>query len=246
MNIEKCVFKIQKVLYLSFFIEVNSIYMDSQKITIITDWLTSIKLKQVQSFLRFINFYHHFIINFSKITKPLTHLTQKNTSFSWTLKYQHAFEELKQVFIIASVLQNFNLKKLIILKTDASDYITADVLSQSNEEGNLHSVAFFSSKMFSEKCNYKIYNKELLIIVKAFKKWHFKTHGTADSVIMLINYKNLKYFTTTHKLNYHQAHWNEFLLEFNFNIIYQPGIINSVIDALTHHTDDCLHNKKDL
>ena len=47
VNIEKCVFKIQKVLYLNLLIEVNSIHMNSQKIVIITEWPISIKLKQV-------------------------------------------------------------------------------------------------------------------------------------------------------------------------------------------------------
>ena len=122
--------------------------------------------------------------------------------------------------------------------------MAADVLSQLNKKGNLHPMIFFSSKMSLEKCNYKIYDKEILIIVKTFKEWHFKTYGTADSVIMLINHKNLKYFITTHKLNHHQACWNEFLSEFNFNIIYQPEAINSVTDALTHHAGNCLCNKK--
>ena len=129
MNIKKCVFKIWEVLYLSLFIGVDGICMNPQKITTITDWPTSIKLKQVQSFLRFTNFYCCFIVNFSKIAKSLTHLTWKDTLFSWTLKYQHAFEELKQAFIIASVLQNFNLKKPVTLEINTSDYVTADVLS---------------------------------------------------------------------------------------------------------------------
>ena len=144
------------------------------------------------------------------------------------------------------MLQNFNSEKPVIFKTDASDYVTADMLSQPDEEKNLHSVTFFSSKMFLKKCNYEIYNKKLLIIVKAFEKWHFKIYGTADPVTMLINHKNLKYFTTTHKLNCCQAHWNEFFSEFNFNIIYQPKATNSVTDALTHYTGNCSHNKKDL
>ena len=118
------------------------------------------------------------------------------------------------------------------------------MLSQLNKKRNLHSVIFFFSKMFSEKCNYEIYNKKLLIIIKIFKKWCFKIYDIADSVIILINYKNLKYFIIICKLNHHQAHWNEFLSEFNFNIIYQSEMINSVTDVFTHYTDDCLHNKK--
>ena len=244
VNIEKYVFKIWEVLYLSFLIGVNGICMDPQKITTITDWPTSIKLKQVQSFLKFINFYCCFITNFSKTAKSLTHLIWKDTLFSWTLKCQHAFKKLKQTFIIASVLQNFNLEKSVIFKTDVLDYVTADVLSQSDEKKNLHSMTFFSSKMFSEECNYEIYNKKLLIIVKAFKEWCFETYSTTDPITVLINYKNLKYFTTTCKLNHCQVHWNEFLSEFNFNIIYWLKAINSVTDALTHHADDCLCNEK--
>ena len=68
------------------------------------------------------------------------------------------------------MLQNFNSKKLVTFETNTSDYVTADVLSQLNEKGNLHSVTFFFSKMFSEECNYKVYDKELLIIIKIFEE----------------------------------------------------------------------------
>ena len=245
VNIEKCVFKIQKVPYLSFLIEVNSIHMNLWKIAIITEWPTSIKLKQVQSFLEFANFYHCFIINFFKIAKSLIYLIWKEILFSWTSEYQHVFKELKWVFIIASVLQNFNLEKPVIIKIDVSDYVAADVLSQPDEKGNLHPVAFFFNKMSLKKCNYKIYNKKLLIIVKTFKKWCSETHGTADSVTVLINYKNLKYFTTTCKLNCHQACWNEFLSEFNFKIVYWSEVINHVTDVFICCVGDYLCNEQD-
>ena len=144
------------------------------------------------------------------------------------------------------MLQNFNLEKPVTFKMNVSDYVAADVLSQSNEKGNLHSVIFFSSKMSLKKCNYEIYNKELLIIVKTFKKWCSETYGITDSVTMFTDHKNLKYFIIIHKLNCHQACWNKFLLEFNFNIIYQPKMTNSVTDALIHCAGDYPHNKKDL
>ena len=74
------------------------------------------------------------------------------------------------MFIIALMLQNFNLKKSVIIEMNVSDYVTADVLSQPDKKENLHSVIFFSNKMFLKECNYEIYNKELLIIIKAFEK----------------------------------------------------------------------------
>lgn len=54
------------------------------------------------------------------------------------------------------------------METDASDFITAGVLSQM-VDGVLHPVAFFSRKMTPAECNYEIYDKELLAIVKSFE-----------------------------------------------------------------------------
>ena len=106
-------------------------------------------------------------------------------------------------------------------------------------------MTFFSSKMSSEECNYEIYNKELLIIVKAFEEWHSEIFDIADPVTILTDHKNLKYFIITCKLNCYQACWNEFLSKFNFNIIYQSETINSVTDAFICHIGDGFCNKKD-
>ena len=144
------------------------------------------------------------------------------------------------------MLQNFNLKKPVIFKINLLNYITANMLSQLNEKGNLHLMIFFFSKMFLKKCNYKIYIKELLIIIKTFKKWCFKIYDTADSVTVFINYKNLKYFIIIYKLNHHQTCWNEFFSKFNFNIIYWSEVINSVVNTFTHHINDDFHNEKNF
>jgi hypothetical protein len=46
----------------------------------------------------------------------------------------------------------------------------AGVLSQYNNKGVLHPIAFYSKKIILAKCNYKIYNKELLAIVYYLKE----------------------------------------------------------------------------
>ena len=50
--------------------------MSPDKITTIADWLEPHKVKDIQSFLGFTNFYCWFIFNYSDITVPLTWLTQ--------------------------------------------------------------------------------------------------------------------------------------------------------------------------
>jgi hypothetical protein len=72
---------------------------------------------------------------------------------------------------MALVLRHFDYKCQIIVETDTSNYVSAGVLSQYDDEGILHPVAFFSKKHTPAECNYEIYDKELMAIVWAFEEW---------------------------------------------------------------------------
>ena len=70
----------------------------------------------------------------------------------------------------APILARFDPDRLILVKTDASDYVLAGILSQRDDQGLLHPVAFFSKKHLPAECNYEIYDKELLAIVRCFEE----------------------------------------------------------------------------
>ena len=102
-------------------------------------------------------------------------------------------------------------------------------------------VAYFSKKMSPAECNYDIYDKELLAIVKSFEELRPELMPYSDEqplVKVLTNHKNLEYFMTTKRLNARQARWSEFLSQFNFQIVYRPGRLNERADALTRRTQD--------
>jgi len=65
----------------------------------------------------------------------------------------------------ALVLKHFNSIREVILKMNFSNYVNDEVLSQYDDEDILHSMIFYSKNMISAKCNYEIYNKELLTII---------------------------------------------------------------------------------
>ena len=119
-----------------------------------------------------------------------------------------------------------------MVETDASNYVFKGILSQYNEDGVLHSVAYFSKKHNSAKCNYEIYDKELMIIIHAFKKWCPEFEGFISSVKVITNYKNLKYFMSIKQLSCHQACWSEFLSHFNYHITYHSDKAEDKSDAL--------------
>ena len=118
------------------------------------------------------------------------------------------------------------------------------MLSQIKENGLLHPVAFFSKKLIAAECNYDIYDKELLAIIRCFKKWRPELEGTGMPVEVLSDHKNLEYFITTKKLTRRQARWAEFLAGFNFKINYRSGKKNEKADALTRRTGDLPQNEE--
>ena len=64
-----------------------------------------------------------------------------------------------------SILAHFDLNLKCILEADLSDHAQENVLSQYDKNNVLQSIAYFSQKLNAIKSNYKIYDKELLVII---------------------------------------------------------------------------------
>ncbi len=81
VDIWKCEFDVEETVFLEVIVSEQDFHMNFIKVKVIVNWATLINLKEIQSFVRFINFYHCFIKNFSKLVKSFTQLTRKDTSF---------------------------------------------------------------------------------------------------------------------------------------------------------------------
>jgi hypothetical protein len=141
------------------------------------------------------------VYDFSKIVDFLINLIKKNIKFLWDDKCQQTFVILKKTFISNLTLIHFNLERLIIVKTNTFDYVSNDILSQYDDKNVLRLVVYFSKKYNSIECNYEIYDKELMIIVRCFEKWKSKLKRIAFLISVIFDYKNLKYFTSTKQLS---------------------------------------------
>ncbi len=238
MNIIKCKFHVTQVSYLKLIIIIKEIKMNFFKINIIVNWLILINIKDVQSVLDFANFYKKFIYDYSRIAISLTCLIRKDVLFVWFQKCQIAFNTLKKVFTFKIILHYYNSDHKIVIEINALNYVFKDILSQYDENEILYSVAYFSKKHNSVECNYEIYDKELMIIVCAFKKWWSELEDFIYSVEMITNHKNLKYFMSIKQLSYHQARWSKFLSKFNYHIAYHFNKINDKLNALTCRSED--------
>jgi hypothetical protein len=99
-------------------------------------------LFEVQQFLGFYNYYRRFIPKYSEKAETLTRLTKKNDLFVWEAEQQSAFEPMVTAFMTAPALRHFDHEREVIIETDASDYVSSGVISQRNDEGVLHPVAY--------------------------------------------------------------------------------------------------------
>ena len=119
-----------------------------------------------------------------------------------------------------------------------------DVLFQRNAAEIWQPVVYFSKKMIFAECNYEIYDKEFLIIVKVFEEWRPELKKSKFPVEIITDHKNLKYFMSSKLLNRRQARWSKFLFRFNFKIVYRFGKQNQVVDALNRRSENRFKKKK--
>jgi len=138
------------------------------------------------------------------------------------------------------VLQHFDHDREVIIETDASDYVSARVLSQSGDDVVLHPVAYYSKQHTPAKCNSDIYDKKLMAIIKALEEWRPEGEGAAFPFELITDHKSLGYFITKRLLNRQQAQWSELLPRFDCEMIYRPGKSKGKADAVTRRPGDLL------
>jgi len=211
--------------------------MDPVKVQGVADWPTPTRVKEIQSFLGFVNFYRRFIRSFSDTARPLHALTRKSKKWSWGPPEQKAFEALKTAVTSAPVLAFPSDTGPFRLECDASNFATGAVLSQQQEDGAFHPIAFMSKAFTDVERNYQIYDKEMLAIIRALEEWRHFLEGATEQIEIRTDHKNLAYFRTAQKLNRRQARWSLYLSRFHFSLIHRPGNQMGKPDALSRHPD---------
>ncbi|GKC45070.1 putative nucleotidyltransferase, ribonuclease H, partial [Tanacetum coccineum] len=99
-----CEFWLQEVQFLGHVVNQNGIHVDPSKIEAIKNWKAPKTPSEIRSFLGLAGYYRRFIINFSKIAKPLTSLSQKNKKYKWGIEQEEAFQTLKDKLYNAPLL----------------------------------------------------------------------------------------------------------------------------------------------
>ena len=156
---EKCDFEKTEVEYLGVIISEDSVRMDPVKVKGIMEWPEPKTVKEVQSFLGFVNFSRKLEHGYSEVAKPLTSLTGKK-DWTWGDDQKKAFQELKDRIAQQVTLMMPNDEAPFILECDASDRAVGSILSQ-EVNGELKPVAFMSHALSETERNYEVHDREL-------------------------------------------------------------------------------------
>jgi hypothetical protein len=223
--------------YLGYLLSLDSLTMSNKKVQAIVDWPEPQKVKDIQSFLRFANFYHQFIYNYSDIVVPLMQLTHKDAPWNFLDECRKSFETLKKAFTTAPILMHWMPNIPLIVEMDTSDYTIAGILSIVYPDSEIRPVVFYSRTLTPPELNYNTHDKELLAIHEAFRTWRHYLEGLSKPIDIVTDHKNLEYFATTKLLSRHQACWLEFLHQFNIIIRFHPRKLGAKPDSLIRRWD---------
>src|SRR4051812_26314056 len=148
----------------------RGIEVDKAKIEAIERMPYPRDIKGIRSFLGHAGFYRRFIKNFSKTSRHLTNLLQKDAPFVFDQDCKEAFEVLKKALIIVPIVQPPDWSLPFEIMCDASDFAVGAVLAQRVDK-KLNVIHYASKTLDSAQKNYATTEKEFLAVVFACDKF---------------------------------------------------------------------------
>nr|GEU88814.1 reverse transcriptase domain-containing protein [Tanacetum cinerariifolium] len=234
LNWEKSHFMVKECIVLGHKISKKGIEVDKAKIKVISKLPHPTTVKGIRSFLGHAGFYRRFIKDFSKISRPMTHLLEKNAPFVFSNDCIQAFRTLKEKLTEAPILIAPNWDQPFELMCDASDFAVEGVLGTEKE---MLAVVY----AFEKFCSYLIMNKSIVYTDHSALKYLFAKKDAKARLlrwILLLQEFDFKVVDTKGAENYAADHLSR--LENSYENVFDPKEINEffpleTISKLAHH-----------
>ena len=174
---EKSHFMVQEGIVLGNIVSKRGIEMDRAKVELIENLLLPTSVKQICSFLGHAGFYRCFIMDFSKISRPLCSLLANDTPFHFDEACQKAFQKSRSLLSSAPIMKPLDQSLPFEIMCDASNFVVGVVLGQ--RLGKLLHIIYYASKtLMDAQDNYTTIEKELLAVVFALDKFRLYLLGS--------------------------------------------------------------------
>lgn len=163
--------------YLGYKIDAEGLHTCEDKIRAIKEAPVPQTVKQLQSFLGLVNYYHKFLPNSSSVLKPLYNLLRSEAKYVWSTECDNAFIKIKKMLSSAPVLAHYDPDLPIRLTVDASDVGVGAIISHTYPNGSERPIAFASRTLSEAQKNYSQLEKEALAIIFGLNKFHQYLYG---------------------------------------------------------------------
>jgi RNase H-like domain found in reverse transcriptase/Reverse transcriptase (RNA-dependent DNA polymerase)/Integrase zinc binding domain len=185
-------------------------------------------IRQVRSFLGFINYYKVFVSHRSGLLSPISNLVKKGVKFTWSPACEQAFSTCKDLLGRKITLAYPNFAQTFEIHTDASKTQLGSVIHQNNIP-----IAFYSRKLTDAQTRYTVTELELLSIVETLQE--YRTVLLGHDIIVYTDHKNLTFDTTTTD---RVRRWRLIVDEYGPTIQYIKGSKNTIADFLSRYPRD--------
>jgi hypothetical protein len=166
VKLSKCEFWMKQIAFLGHVISKGGIFVDPSKVYDVLSWNAPTSVSDIRSFLRLAGYYRRFIKGFSKISKAMTELLEKDRKLEWTPTCEASFQELKKRLTTAPILVMPDMEKSFSIYCDASGQGLGSVLMQDG-----HLVVYASQQLRKHEVHYVTHDLELASVVHALKIW---------------------------------------------------------------------------
>ena len=199
----------------------------------ICSWRMPKFLNEVQHFVGLVKYLAQFMPEVSAYATPLTEIQRNGHPFKWREVHDRCFQMIKDLACLYPILKPIDLRKEepMWLVCNTSLYGVSALYGQGNDWRTCCPTGFMSKKLSDTQQNYRMFECETLMIIKALLKWKDKFLGFKFKIIT--NHEALRYLKIQQKLSSRQICWINYMSWFNTEIIYTKGSENHVADCLS-------------
>ena len=203
---------------------------EEAKLQAVEKFPTPTTKKRVRAFLGLTGYYRKFIPDYAEIATDLTRKNAPNR-VKWSEECERALGSLKRRLCSEPILKSPDFDKEFVLQTDASERGIGAVLSQCDDNGTEHPVAFYSRKLLPRESRYSTIEKECLAIKVATHT--FRVYLLGRKFTIQTDHRALEWLDRLKDNNARLTRWSLALQPYQYVVRYRAGSANNNADGLS-------------
>jgi len=243
LNLAKCLFAKHQIEFLGFVVSPDGVLPNPIKVQVINDMKRPRSVREVRRFLGACGFFRRHVQGFASVARPLTQLTKKGVSFTWSPEAEKAFKNLKDALVSAPILRLPDFERHFEIHTDASAQALGAVLLQRSDSGEPQAVSYWSRTLKDAESRYPAIDLEALAVVEAVQVFDPYVYGRPFTIYT--DHRPLTYVFSRKTKSPRMSRFAHELSFYDFKLVYKPGPSNYVPDLLSRPFIDSLPCSQD-